>query len=158
MDQKYERIPIFRCRRKPECPEKTYTKTGMESANQIYIQPLASCIGERKVFEPKPTRLATGVVYHPDSEQNRPYKFPWPCRELNRWPTAPQARTLPVCHTTTHLYKKRYISMLAVHNWQKWKSRFLTCPCHKIYRKEVGLKSSKYTLKITIFVNMWNFG
>ena len=24
MDQKYERIPIFRCRRKPECPEKTY--------------------------------------------------------------------------------------------------------------------------------------
>ena len=24
---------------------------GMESANQIHIQPLASCIGERKVFE-----------------------------------------------------------------------------------------------------------
>ena len=24
MDQKYERILIFRCRRKPECPEKTY--------------------------------------------------------------------------------------------------------------------------------------
>ena len=31
-------------RRKP-------TKAGMESANQIHIQPLASCIGERKVFE-----------------------------------------------------------------------------------------------------------
>ena len=31
-------------RRKP-------TKVGMESANQIHIQPLASCIGERKVYE-----------------------------------------------------------------------------------------------------------
>ena len=31
-------------RRKP-------TKAGMESANQIHIQPLASCIGERKVYE-----------------------------------------------------------------------------------------------------------
>ena len=27
------------------------TKAGMESANQIHIQPLASCIGERKVFD-----------------------------------------------------------------------------------------------------------
>ena len=43
------------------------------------------------------------------------------------------------------------------HNWQKWKSR-PTCPCHKIYRVEVvGLKSSN-TLKITIFVKMWNLG
>ena len=31
-------------RRKP-------TKAGMESANKIHIQPLPSCIGERKVFE-----------------------------------------------------------------------------------------------------------
>ena len=32
-------------------------------------------------------------------------------------------------------------------------------PCHEIYREEaVGLKSSNYTLKITIFVNMWNLG
>ena len=31
--------------------------------------------------------------------------------------------------------------------------------CHEIYREEVvGLNSSKYTLRITIFVNMWNFG
>ena len=50
----------------------------------------------------KPTRLATGVVCHPDTEQNRPYKIPWSCRGLNREPTAPQARTLPVCHTTPH--------------------------------------------------------
>ena len=36
----------------------------------------------------------------------------------------------------------------AVHNWQKWKSAFLTCPCHEIYRVEaVGLKSSSYTLE-----------
>ena len=49
----------------------------------------------------KPTRLATGVMCHPDTEQNRPYKIhPWPCRDLNRGPTAPQARTFPVCHTT----------------------------------------------------------
>ena len=79
-------------RRKP-------TKAFMESANQIHIQPLASCNGERTVFENKPTRLATGVVCHPDTGQNRPYKIPWPYRGLNRELTAPQARTLPVCHT-----------------------------------------------------------
>ena len=51
------------------------------------------------------------------------------------------------------------LTWLTVHNWQKWKSIFLTCPCHKIYREEaVGLKSSNYALKITIFVNMWNLG
>ena len=33
-------------------------------------------------------------------------------------------------------------------NWQKWKSIFLTCPCHEIYRIESGLKTSNYTLKI----------
>ena len=44
-------------------------------------------------------------------------------------------------------------------NWQKWKRVLLTCPCHKIYRDEaVGLKSCKYTWKITIFVKMWNLG
>ena len=53
-----------------------------------------------KCLSTKPTCFTTGVVYHPDSEQNRPYKIPWPCRELNQGPTAPQARTLPVCHTT----------------------------------------------------------
>ena len=37
---------------------------------------------------------------------------------------------------------------LTAHNWQKWKSTFLTCPCHKIYREEaVGLKNSNYTFK-----------
>ena len=38
---------------------------------------------------------------------------------------------------------------LTAHNWQIWKSRFLTCPCHKIYWEQaVGLKTSNYTLKI----------
>ena len=41
----------------------------------------------------------------------------------------------------------------------KMKRVFLTCPCHKIYRGEAfGLKSCKYTWKITIFVKMWNLG
>ena len=45
--------------------------------------------------------------------------------------------------------------VLTAHKWQKWKRVFPTCPCHKIYRDEaVGLKSYKYTWKITIFVKM----
>ena len=45
----------------------------------------------------------------------------------------------------------RYL-LLTAHNWQKWKSTFLTCHCHEIYREEaVGLKSSNYTWKIMIF-------
>ena len=52
-----------------------------------------------------------------------------------------------------------FISFLTTHNWQKWKRVFLTCPCHKSYGDEVvGLKSCKYTWKITIFVKMWNLG
>ena len=37
---------------------------------------------------------------------------------------------------------------LMSHNWQKWKSTFLACHCHEIYREEAaGLKSSSYTKK-----------
>ena len=51
------------------------------------------------------------------------------------------------------------LTSLTAHNWQKWKRVFLTCRCHKMYREEiVDLISWKYTWKITIFVNMWNFG
>ena len=51
------------------------------------------------------------------------------------------------------VYKE--LTSLTAQNWQKWKSRFLTCSCHKIYRVEaVGLSISNYTLKITAFVNM----
>ena len=45
-----------------------------------------------KFSSTKPTRLATRVVCHPDTEQNRFYEIPWPCWELNRGPTA-QARS-----------------------------------------------------------------
>ena len=48
---------------------------------------------------------------------------------------------------------------LTAHNWQKLKRVFLACPCLEIHKDEaVGLKSFKYTLKITIYVNMWNLG
>ena len=48
---------------------------------------------------------------------------------------------------------------LTAHNWQKWKSTFLTCPCHEIYRVEtVGQKKSNYTLKITIICEYVKFG
>ena len=60
-----------------------------------------------KCTSTKPTRLATGVVCRPDTERNRPYKIPWSCRGLNRGPTAPQARTLPVCHTTPIAFDER---------------------------------------------------
>ena len=50
-----------------------------------------------------------------------------------------------------------YQTWLTGGNWQKWKRVFLTCPFQKIYRDEaVGLKSCKYTWKITKFVKMWN--
>ena len=40
-------------------------------------------------------------------------------------------------------------SILTAHNWQKWKSTFITCQCHEIYMEEaVGLKSSNYTWKL----------
>ena len=69
-----------------------------------------------KCTSTKPTHLATGVVCHPDTEQNRPYKIPWSCQGLNRGPTAPQARTLPVCHTTPIFYPgKKFLVSAAAH-------------------------------------------
>ena len=49
---------------------------------------------------------------------------------------------------------------LTAHNWQKRKSVFLTCHCHKIYRVETGglINFHLYFLKNTIFVNRWNLG
>ena len=54
------------------------TEACMVSANQIHIQPywLVTLV-KGKCTSPKPTHLATGVVCHPDTEQNRPTKFPW---------------------------------------------------------------------------------
>ena len=37
--------------------------------------------------------------------------------------------------------------------------KYIPCHCHEIDREEaVGLKSSNFTLKSMIFVNMWNLG
>ena len=45
------------------------------------------------------------------------------------------------------------------HNWQKLKSRFLTCPCYEIHREEAfGLKSSNYTFKNHDFCEYVKFG
>ena len=66
-----------------------------------------------------------------------------------------------LCYLQFTYHERKCINRhnLTAHNWQKWKSRFLTCPCYKMYKIEaVGLKSSNYTLKNTIFVNMWNLG
>ena len=61
--------------------------------------------------------------------------------------------------STTCLTMSQQESCLTGGNWQKWKRVLLTCFRHKIYRDEaVGLKSCKYTWKITIFVKMWNLG
>ena len=59
-------------RRKP-------TKADMESKNHIHIYNhwLAALVKE-KWTSTKPTRLATGVMCHPDAEQNRPTKSPGP--------------------------------------------------------------------------------
>ena len=49
----------------------------------------------------------------------------------------------------------------ATNSWKlaKMKSRFLTCPCHKIYRVEaVDLSLFNYTLKLPISANMLNLG
>ena len=75
----WEGVTIFRCRRKPECPDIKPTKVGMESANQIHIRNhWQAALEKGKCTSTKPTnfffnRLATGVVCHPDTEQNRPY-------------------------------------------------------------------------------------
>ena len=48
---------------------------------------------------------------------------------------------------------------ITTHNWHKWKNRFFTSLCYKIYRVEaVDLSLSKYTFKVMIFLNMWNLG
>ena len=44
--------------------------------------------------------------------------------------------------------------LLTAHNWQKWKSRFLTCPCHKIYRVEAA---GLILLKLRFLLSMWVF-
>ena len=57
-------------------------------------QPEAS----KQALYTQPTRLATGVVCHTDTQQNKPYKIPWPCQGLNRGPTALHPSVHPSIH------------------------------------------------------------
>ena len=63
-------------------------------------------------------------------------------------------------HDGNHSTELNFKFQLTAHNWQKWKRVFLTRHCYKIYSMDeaVGLKSCKYTWKITIFVKMWDLG
>ena len=92
----------------------------------------------------------------------------WYWRDSNSQPIAPKASGVSI-ELTWLLMKSRmkcYVTReqsasvsFTVHNKQNSKRRFLTCPCHKIYREEaVSLTHSNFTLKITIFVNMGNLG
>ena len=65
-----------------------------------------------------------------------------------------------LCYEALLFHTKLQLNLvLTAHNWQKWKSNFHTCRCHKIYWVEAfRLSVSNYTRKNTIFVNMWNLG
>ena len=80
------------------------------------------------------------------------------CQLMGSWNTAIQDKNNEQSLHTALLVR--------AHNCQKWKSRFLACPCLKIYRVEaVGLSISNYTFKITIsvcviwghFIKKWYF-
>ena len=64
MDEKYVSNPILRCRRNPECPEKT---------KLTHSHRLAALVKGKCSFT-KPTRLVSGIVCHPHTNQNKPYK------------------------------------------------------------------------------------
>ena len=98
-------------------------------------------------------------------ERNSSGKWKWlfPLSLLqSHWPFMHISAIIFLQHTMYLMHRRvvqTVVSALTAHNWQKCKRVFLTCPYHKIYRDEaVGLKSCKYTWKITIFVKMWNFG
>ena len=58
-----------------------------------------------------------------------------------------------------HMMHPGFVIIVKLTTLKYEKSRFLTCPCHTIYRVEaVGLYLSNYTFKIMIFVSMWNLG
>ena len=112
----------IRCMRKPECLQKTYQGGyGIDKPKCKYNHWLAALV-KGKCSSTKLTGLATEVVCHPDTEQNRPCKLPWLSRELNRGPTAQQVRTLPVCCTTLLVEREcvfvkciKHITRLATH-------------------------------------------
>ena len=77
--------------------------------------------------------------------------LPWRCPCL----TNNKEKPIDLCLVYTMIY----ISMLRTHNCWKWKSRFFTCPHHKISRIEAaGVSISNYTFKIAIFCEYVKFG
>ena len=64
-------------------------------------------------------------------------------------------------HLGTYHTMKGWLKLqqLTAHNLQNWINIFLRCHCYRIYSVEAaGLKSSNNTLRIKIFVTMWNLG
>ena len=51
---------------------------------------------------------------------------------------------------------KKYWTSLTAHNWQKYIPKMSLPKNSRV--QAAGLKKSKYTFKITIFVSMWNLG
>ena len=75
-------------------------KAGLEAANQIHIQSLASYFGERNVYGHLNNPLRHWK-YCAILIQNRICpQIPWSCRKLNRGFPARKTRALAVCHTT----------------------------------------------------------
>ena len=89
-DQKYERILIFRCRRKLKCPEQRKPTRWVwnQQIKFTYNHWLAALV-KGKCTSTKPTCFITGVGL-----QN-PLALPG----LNQGPIASHAKALPVCHT-----------------------------------------------------------
>ena len=77
--------------------------------------------------------------------------------KLDGYGSLHHTQNLYICMYNLALILTRGGWHLTAHNWQNWKRVFLTC--HEIDKDEaVGLKSCKYTWKITIYVNIWNLG
>ena len=106
-----------------------------------------------KCSSTKPTHLATGVTCHPDTEQNRPYKIPWSCRGLNRGPTAPQARTLPVCHTTPYKSYRPIPGAFGTVTFYLLRNKVLNC-LHTIF-PSFHFHSSASNTTFTLPLSFW---
>ena len=99
----------------------------MESAKQIHINHWLAALVKVKCWSTKPTYLTTGMVCHPDTEQNRPVKNPLALLGIELGPTAPKARALPVCHTTQSCLTNKLF------NWSVRAIHGLTVMCSNPY-------------------------
>ena len=62
-----------------EVPGENLPRRVWNQQNKFTYNHWLAALVKRKCSSTKPTRLAIVVVCHPDTEQNRPYKIPWPC-------------------------------------------------------------------------------